>query len=142
MNLGLTTPLLSLLGFAAWTALLVLAVAVWRTRMVLGGEIAANAFPHGDRHGSDRYWRLNRAHLNAAENLPLFAAVVLVGSVAGVATPLFSTLSQVYLGARVAQSAIHVSSNHVVAVNLRFAALLTQLGCFLWMSAEILRAAG
>lgn len=141
MHTGLTTPLLCLLGFAAWTFALVLAVGAARVTMVLGGEVAANAFPSGEKHGPDRYWRLNRAHINAAENLAIFASVVLVGTLAGVRTPLFATLSEVYLGARIVQSLVHVASNHPMAVNLRFAGLLTQIVCFFAMSWEIVRAA-
>ncbi len=113
----MTTPLYCLLGFGTWTVLLVLAVVVWRTGLVLAGKAAPNAFPSGSQHGTDTYWRLNRAHMNAAENLPLIAAVVLVGTLAGVSTALFSTLAQVYLAARIVQSLLHISSNASLVVN-------------------------
>jgi len=133
----MTTPLWCLLGFATWTVLLVLAVGFWRVRLVLSGHMAPNAFPSGTPHGSERYWRLNRAHMNAVENLPLMASVVLAGSFAGVTTPLFSTLAQVYLTARIVQSLVHISSNSPLVINLRFTALFVQFVCFGWMIVEI-----
>ncbi len=138
----MTTPLWCLLGFASWTVLLAVSVGLWRVGLVFAGRVAANAFPSGTPHGSDVYWRLNRAHMNAAENLPLMASVVLVGTFAGVATPLFATLAQVYLAARVVQSLLHVASNAVLVINLRFTALIVQFVCFGWMGAEIIRNLG
>ncbi len=138
----MTTPLWCLLGFAGWTMLLVVSVGLWRVGLVFAGKAAANAFPSGTQHGSDPYWRLNRAHLNAAENLPLMASVVLVGTLAGVSTPLFATLAQVYLAARIVQSLVHIASNAVMVVNLRFTALIVQFVCFGWMAGEIIRNSG
>jgi len=130
----MTTPLYALMGFVFWTLLLVVAIGVARVLQVLSGKTAPNAFPAGQPHGSAGYWRLNRAHMNCVENLPLFAAVVLAGHVTGLTTGTFATLSQVYIAARVAQSIIHVSSGSVMAVNLRFTCFLVQLGCLLTMA--------
>ncbi len=137
----MTTPLWCLLGFAAWTVLLVVTVGLWRVGLVLQGKQAPNEFPSGSPHGSDLYWRVNRAHINAAENLPLMASVVLVGTLAGVSTPTFSLLAQVYLGARILQSIIHISSNASLVINLRFTAMLVQIVCFGWMVTEIVTTA-
>ncbi len=138
----MTTPLWCLLGFASWTVLLVLTVGLWRLVLVFAGKMAPNAFPSGTPHGTDLYWRLNRAHMNAAENLPLMASVVLVGTLVGVFTPLFSTLAQVYLAARIVQSLVHIASNASIVINLRFTALLAQFICFGWMIVEIAANAG
>ena len=137
----MTTPLWCLLGFAGWMIFLVLCLAVVRVGQVLRGKKQANEFPSGIPHGSPREWRLNRAHMNTAENLPIFATVVLVGSLAGVSGATFATLAQVCLGARMVQSIVHVSSNAVMAVNLRFAALAAQLVSFIWMGLEIAKIA-
>jgi len=136
----MTVPLWCLLGFAAWTLLLVVAVAASRTVQVVTGSKRPDEFPAGVPHGDDAYWRLNRAHLNCAENLPLFASVVTVGTLAGITWPLFGTLAQVYLGARIVQSVIHISSGSVLAVNARFTAFLVQLFCLgrmIWLVAEV-----
>ena len=50
-------------------------------------------FAAGVPHGSDAYWRLNRAHLNTLENLPIFAAIVLSGWVVGMESAMFNRLA-------------------------------------------------
>lgn len=134
-------PLVALLAFVAWSILLVLGIGAVRITQVLTGEKKPNEFPSGSPHGSDRYWRLNRAHANALENLPIFAAIVLTGAALGVSSGRLAQLSEVLVGARVAQSIFHVASGSSTAVNLRFAAFATQLVCYAWMILETLRLA-
>lgn len=134
----MSTPLLCLLGFAAWSVLLVLALGSVRVGRVLARKQAPNSFPSGVPHGGDRYWRLNRAHLNSVENLPIFGAIVLAGEVERVTSSWFALAATIVLGARIVQSTVHVASNSNLAVNLRFTAFFTQLGCFLWMIATVL----
>lgn len=135
----LTTPLLCLLGFAMWAIALVSAIGAMRVPLVVTKKKKAGDFPAGQQHGGDAYWRLNRAHLNTLENLPIFGAIVVVGSLAGTSDPLFATLAQVVLGARIVQSLIHISSGRTHAINLRFTAYLTQVTCMAWMALLVLR---
>lgn len=130
----MTTALMSLVGFAMWAVVLVTAIGAVRVWKVVTREAKPNGFPSGQPHGSDMYWRLNRAHMNALENLPIFAAVVLAGAMLEVRAPLFSTLASVVLGARVLQSVFHISSGRSLVVNLRFTAFLAQLVCMAWMA--------
>jgi uncharacterized MAPEG superfamily protein len=136
----MTTPLWCLAAFVAWTILLMAGIAVARVGAVLRGEKQANEFPSGVPHGGDAYWRLNRAHLNCTENLPLFGSVVLIAAAAGIASPTLDTAARLYLGARVGQSLAHVSSGSALAVNVRFTFFLVQVGCLLTFLAAILRA--
>jgi uncharacterized MAPEG superfamily protein len=129
----MTTPLWSLLGFVVWTACLVLAIGLYRVPKVLMGQARAGSFTGGVPHGPERYWRLNRAHLNCVENLPLFAAVVLTATVARISHPAIDTLAVVYLIARVGQSTAHISSGRDMVINVRFTFFLTQLTCLLAM---------
>ena len=131
-----------LLGFAAWAILLVAVLAASRAAQVLTGRKRSNEFPSGIQHGGERYWRLNRAHVNTVENLPIFATIVLVGAVVHTSTPTFGLLAGVVLAARVVQSLVHISSGSELAVNVRFTAFITQLLCYVWMLTEIVRAAG
>ncbi|MFN2375898.1 MAG: MAPEG family protein [Candidatus Binatia bacterium] len=133
----MTTPLYALMGFVFWTVFLVIAIGVVRVGQVASGKAAVNGFPAGQPHGTDSYWRMNRAHMNCVENLPLFAAVVLTGHVSGLTAGTFATLSQVYVVARVAQTVIHVSSGSAMAVNLRFVSFLVQVGCLLCMAVMV-----
>ena len=116
----MTTPLWCLLGFVAWTLMLLLAIGIWRSFEVLSGAKRAGDFPSGERHGSNAYWRLNRAHINCLENLPLFGAVVLIAAVTGIGTPGLDRLAEAYLAARVGQSVTHLISVSDRAVLIRF----------------------
>lgn len=130
----MTTPLLALLAFCAWTVLLLLAIGFARVALVLGGHKSPNEFPGGVPHGGDRYWRLNRAHLNCLEFLPLLTAVVMVASMLGVQTPLLDRYAMLIPLARVGQSAAHVASGNNLAVNVRFAFFGVQVVCLIGMA--------
>src|SRR5688572_1584120 len=116
----MTNPLHALLGMAAWYAILQGAILGWRGFEVMLGKKRANEYPSGTPHGGDRYWRLNRAQINTAENLPAFGAVIIAGTLLGVQAPWFQTLPFVYLAARVAQSTTHIISGGNLAVSVRF----------------------
>ncbi len=135
--LPLTTPLLALCLYAGWALLLVCVVGGWRVAEVLAGKTRANGFRSGEKHGSDLYWRFNRAQINTAENLGIFASVVLVGHVMGHTSGTFAWCALAVVVARVAQTLAHVSSGRSVAVNVRFAFFATQLGALAWMLATL-----
>lgn len=136
---GMTIPLWCLLGFVAWTLALLLAIGGARVSQVLAGKAQPTDFPAGVPHGSDAYWRLNRAHLNCLENLPLFASVVLIATVAGVRSAVLDLLARVYLGARIGQSLAHLSSGSATAVNVRFSFFLLQFACLAGFALVIAR---
>lgn len=133
----MSNTLFALLGYAGWTMLLAGSILSWRSVLVLTGKKQSNEFKNGEEHGSPLYWRVNRAHINAAENLPLFGAVVLV---AGLTQQLESiaTLSLALLGARISQSIFHFSGNGVWHVNFRFTCMLIQYGLLIWMGLRLL----
>ncbi len=136
----MTTALWSLLGFAGWTlALVIVGIGGPRVGAVLAGRAKSNAFKADEPHGSARYRRTMRAHMNCVENLPIFASVVLVGTVIGVHNPAFDMLALAVLLARVVQSSVHISSGSVSAVNVRFTFFLIQLVCVISMGVVIAR---
>ncbi len=116
----MTTPLWCLFGFILWTLVLLLSIGVVRVGQTLAGKARPSDFTPGVPHGGDRYWRLNRAHLNCLENLPLFAAVVLTGAVIGADAPVLDRLAEAYLLGRIAQSTTHIASGSDRAVMIRF----------------------
>ncbi len=134
----MSAPLVSLVWFALWAVLLVIVVVGWRVADVMRGKAKADGFTPGEKHGSDAYWRANRAQSNALENLPIFGALVLAGVASGVDTGTFSMLCVVVVIARIVQSVIHLSSGSVTAVNFRFAAYAVQLVCFVWIGLHLL----
>jgi uncharacterized MAPEG superfamily protein len=135
-------PLAALVLFAIWGLLLVITIGLSRVTQVLTQGKGPGDFPAGTPHGSDAYWRLNRAHLNVTENLPFFGAIVLSGVVLQVPDFAFQVLPSVVLYARVAQSLIHAASGSRLAVSLRFTCYLIQVLSMLAMAAVILKASG
>jgi uncharacterized MAPEG superfamily protein len=132
----------ALILYALWAVALVLMVAADRILQVIRGDAKANSFTAGVPHGNESYWRINRAHLNTVENLPVFAAIVLSGWVVGMETLTFNRLAVTVLVARILQSTIHIASGSVPAVNLRFAAYAVQIVCEVWMAALVLHQGG
>jgi len=129
----MTIPLWMLLGFATWTLLLLMAtVGVYRWVNILFRRAAIASFRSDQLEGQDWYRRGTRAHANCVENLPVFGAIVLVISFAGITGPAVNYLCTIVLIARVCQSLVHVShvqTDAVVAV--RFSFFCVQLACFL-----------
>lgn len=134
--------LLYLIGVCLWFLLLGVSVLSWRGLEILAGKRKVNEFPGGTQHGGDAYWRLNRAHMNVAENLPIFAAVVLVGNISGAAGESFGSAALIYWIMRMLQSVIHVLSGSELAVWSRFTAYSVQQICVVVMIVFILLHAG
>jgi len=118
---------LALIGYAAWTVLLLVWIVLLRTVYVLKKERAANAFaPWGDDL-SPFSGRLCRAHANCYENIAVFAALILLAMVTGHGE-ITDPLARWVLAARVAQSTVHLISISEIAVTLRVTFLFFQLG--------------
>ena len=64
-------PVWVLLGFAAWTLLILFAtVGVYRWSRILTGRTAIATWRADEQQGSEWYRRAVRAHMNCVENLP------------------------------------------------------------------------
>jgi len=123
----MSPSLLALLGFIAWTLLLLVIMETIRSRLVLTGAVAANGFQPDNANLSPFMQRLARAHANCLEGLPVFGGLLLVAAVAG-RTAVTDPLAWVLLGARVVQSLIHLASTSPAAVTARFTAFAVQMG--------------
>jgi uncharacterized MAPEG superfamily protein len=121
-----------------WTLVLLIAgIGVPRVSAVLMGRAEPKQFRADVPQGSERYQRTMRAHMNCVENLPVFAALVLLGSSLGITGPLFQVSAALVFPARVLQSLTHVASGRNRAVNARFGFFSVQLACFFLMAASI-----
>jgi uncharacterized MAPEG superfamily protein len=121
----------ALLGFVSWTLLVLIGgIGVTRVGKVMRREAAPNSFNPSVPHGTDAYQRRMRAHLNCIENLPIFAALVLLGSVLHVPGQLFQIAALAVLPARIVQSLVHMASGRNRAVLVRFYAYTAQQICF------------
>ncbi len=123
----------ALLAFCLWISLLTFALVSWRIVLVRKREFRWSEFTSGQKHGSDSYWRLNRVHANALENLAPFAVVVWLHSQIQSESNYFALLAWTLVFARVLQSIFHLKSGSSRAVIRRGLAFLTQQACLLAM---------
>ncbi|WP_163930498.1 MAPEG family protein [Paraferrimonas sp. SM1919] len=122
-----SATVLALLGFIGWTLLLLLWMEGIRSKLVLTKEVVANGFNPENSNLSPFMQRLARAHANCLEGLPIFGGLLLIAIVTQ-KTWVTDPLALVFLGARVIQSIIHLSSLSAIAVTLRFSFFAIQLG--------------
>jgi uncharacterized MAPEG superfamily protein len=136
----MTVPVWMLLGFATWTALLLLfTVGIYRWSRIFSGRVAIRNFPADAAGGEDWYRRATRAHANCIENLPVFGAIVFALHVGQVGSALVDTLAVTVLVARMIQSMVHVCFVHTnLVASVRFGFFFVQFVCFFWLSGIIL----
>ncbi len=127
----MTIPGWVLLGFAAWTLVVLMAsVGVYRLSRVLTGRASLREWRADAAQGSEWYQRAMRAHMNCVENLPVYGAVVLAAAATGVSSPGLDRLALAFLAARMGQSVVHIAlpqSEPIAA--LRFALFSVQIVC-------------
>lgn len=123
----MTPTAIALLGFAAWTLMMVGILGLARTGLVFAGKKKSNEFKAtGEDLGSFGY-RITRVHANCYENLPAAAAILLY-AIATNQTAITDPLALVFLGLRLAQSTVHLLSTARPMVTIRFALFLGQIG--------------
>jgi uncharacterized MAPEG superfamily protein len=139
----MTLALWMVLAFACWTLLVLLGgIGVRRWLLIFTGKAALTSFPGDVAHGSVAYRRAVRAHANCFENLPVFAAIVLVASTAHLNPPPLGALSVATMTARVFQTSVHMLLPETTAtVALRFTLFLVQVLAMITMVVLIARAA-
>ena len=133
-------PVWMLVGFAAWTVLLLLAtVGVYRWSRILTGRVAIREFRADQIEGADWYKRAMRAHTNCVENLPVFGAIVFGLYVGNVGSALVNALAVAVLVARIMQSLVHVCFIQTdIVTSARFGFFFVQIVSFLWLSVILL----
>jgi uncharacterized MAPEG superfamily protein len=132
-------PVLVLLGFATWT-LIILSVGVggYRWALILSGRSSVAGWRADAPQGTDWYQRVMRAHMNCVENLPVYGAIVVALTVAGLRSPLLDGLSEAMLAARIGQTLVHVALRQTNAVvSIRFTLFSIQLICMFAMGAAV-----
>ena len=126
----MTVPVWMLVGFAAWTMLLLLAtVGVYRWSRILTGRVPIRSFRADQVEGADWYKRAMRAHANCVENLPVFGAIVFGLYVGNVTSTFVDALA-------VAVHVCFVQTNSVTSV--RFGFFFVQIVSFLWLTGILL----
>ena len=122
----MNTSALVLALFISWTLVLLVLMEVLRSHLVLTGRSRSNEFNPENSNLSPFMQRLARAHANCLEGLPVFGGLLLLALATG-RTEVTDPLAPWLLGARIAQSGIHLASLSVMAVNARFTACAVQL---------------
>jgi uncharacterized MAPEG superfamily protein len=132
------TALQALLGFAAWTLLLIAAVFLYRGLRFLGGT-PINHWPRQAKPADDApvVQRLEDAHANCLENLPLFAVIVLAAAALGRLADI-QALAPFVLYARIGQTLAHLSGTGRINVFVRAGFWSVQLGLFAWMLVKLM----
>ena len=134
-------PIWMLLGFTAWTVLLLLStIGVYRWNRILTGQTPIKEFRADQVEGADWYRRSMRAHANCIENLPVFGSVVFALYVSQLSGATISYLCITVLVARVMQSLVHVcleQTNTVAAMCFIF--FFVQIVCFVTLIAMVVR---
>jgi len=132
------TPLHALLGFTAWTLLLIAAVFLYRgLKFVTGTPI--NHWPRGAKPADDAALakRIEDAHANCLENLPVFAVIVLAAAAMG-RLDAIALLAPWVLYARVGQTVVHLIGVGQLHVLARATFWSVQLVLFFWMLLKLL----
>ena len=127
----------ALTGFVSWALFLLVVMEIIRTYLVVTGKVAANGFTPDNSGLSPFMQRLARAHANCIEGLPIFGgllAIAIMTSRTGITDPLASW----FLGARIAQSIIHLVSISPIAVSLRFTAFAVQMAIGVYWSWKLM----
>ncbi len=133
------TAIQALLGFTGWTLLLIAGVFLYRGTRFLGGT-PINHWPRQAKPGDDApiIQRLEDAHANCMENLPIFAVIVLAAATMQKLEAL-QPFAMWVLYARIGQTATHLSGTGRLQVFVRASFWSVQLGLFFWMLALLLK---
>lgn len=129
--------LIPLFYFLVWTLLLGVSLIGFRVFYVLTGKKKSNEFPAWEKHGDDFYWRIHISHLNALENLPLFAVLASLCYLLEVQTLILLNVGYAIFFGRVFQTLSHLSGTGVWNVNFRFTGIVVQYAGFIYIAFQI-----
>lgn len=127
----------ALIGFTAWTLLLVLIIFAWRgIEIVINGKKADSWTRGKDTPAPGLIRRIEHAHVNCLENLPIFATIVLAAAAMG-KSAVTEPYAMYVLYARVAQTLTHMIGVSHWLVMLRATFWTIQLALFVVMLAGL-----
>jgi len=127
----------ALIGFAAWTLLLVIVVVLYRGVRIAGGT-PINHWPRGEIAEDDIPFarRAADAHANCVENLPVFAVIVLAAAALNKLDAI-NGLAPWVLYLRIPQSLVHLSGTGQAQVFVRAGFWTAQVVLFVTMLMRI-----
>ncbi|MES2489579.1 MAG: MAPEG family protein [Pseudomonadota bacterium] len=126
------TGIEAVLGFALLTLVLVFTSVNWRVIEVLRGK-GINSWGRNDGIAVPPIvMRMQHAHLNCLENLPIFAVLVFAAAFLN-KSAVVDSLACYVLAARVAQSAVHLIGTSQALVFIRATFYVLQVLMFFYM---------
>jgi uncharacterized MAPEG superfamily protein len=131
---------LALIGYAAWTLLLVITIITIRSWITLVKKRESFCFKPDGSDVSKASERMCRAHANCVENLPIFGAIILVAIATGNAD-ITDPLARWVLAARIAQSVTHLISISNFAITVRVTLFSVQLAIEVWWVVQLAKIA-
>ena len=135
----MSPSLRALAWFAAWTLVLAFVMVNHRVYFVLTGQRKINSFTPDGSGVSAFQQRACRAHANCYENLPVFAALILVAVTAG-KSAITDSLAMIAVYCRMAQSTVHLISISQPAVMVRATFYTVQMLIMVWWAWQLLAA--
>jgi uncharacterized MAPEG superfamily protein len=134
--------IISLLGYISWTLVLLIWIAVYRTLLVTNKQKAPNDFKADGSNSPPFGERLTRAQSNCVESFAFIGGLMLLALATNSAV-ITNGLALLLLAARLGQSVTHLISTSVLAVQVRFAFFLVQVGiCCYWLVQFFLKFVG
>ncbi len=132
------TALQALIGFTSWTLALIILVFLYRGLRFLRGT-PINHWPRRAKPADDAalIGRVEDAHANCLENLPVFAVIVLVAAAQSKLGAIDALAPWVFY-ARIAQTAVHLSGVGAGQVLVRASFWAVQLALFVVMLVKLL----
>ena len=129
----------AVLLYAAWALLLPTIYASIRVPLIASGKKRADAWERGKSvDDPPLLMRMKNAHLNCAENFPIFAAVVVIAALLG-RTPAVDSIAAYVFYARVVQTSVHVMGTSLPLIAIRGAFYFIQVVLILYMIWKLLR---
>jgi uncharacterized MAPEG superfamily protein len=125
--------IISLLGYITWILILLVCLASYRTLLVAKKEQTVNGFKPDGSDSPAFGERITRAQSNCVESFAFIGGLMLL-ALATNSAAITNGLALLLLAARIGQSVAHLMSTSVIAVQIRFAFFLVQIGiCFYWV---------
>ena len=118
------------LTYLAWTA--VLCLFLWMPYIAAGASQYGFLTPDDYKVPGSRIlppWanRAQRAHFNLLENLPSFAALILIAQLAGTTTETTAVAAAVFFWARLVQTIVHIIGMPYIRTATFFVGMVAQL---------------
>lgn len=138
----MNNTIFAFLGYITWILILLVWLATYRTLLVAKKEQSVNGFKPDGSDSPAFGERITRAQSNCVESFAFIGGLMLL-ALATDSAVITNGLALLLLAARLGQSTTHLLSTSVLAVQIRFAFFLVQIGiCLYWLVLFVLKFIG